>query len=338
MTDHDLRVGLVGAGKMGADHGKRIHERISGARLVAVGDPDLDRARNAASGIADCRAEEDPLAVIAASDVDAVVIASPGPAHEPLLLAAIERGIPVLCEKPLTPDSKSSLNIVDAEVARGKQLVQVGFMRRFDPEYQELKQLLDSGEFGRTLLLHCAHRNPAPLPGFTNSMLITDSVVHEFDTTRWLLDDEITAVSVRRPRSTRSAAEGLSDPQIVTIETASGVLADVEIFVSCGFGYQVRCEAVCEKGTAMVGGDNGLLSHTGGQWGGTVTADFRPRFRQAFDQEFQRWVNAAHDGRIDGAGAWDGYAAAAVCEAGVEAQASGARTEVELVDRPSLYA
>lgn len=338
MTEQDLRVGLVGAGKMGADHARRIHERISSAKLVAVGDPDLERAGQAASGIEECRTHEDPAEVIASSDVDAVVLATPGATHEPLLLAAIERGIPVLCEKPLTPDSKSSLRVVEAEEARGRHLVQVGFMRRFDKEYSELKRLLDSGDFGRTLLMHCAHRNPASPPGFNDNMMITDSVVHEFDTTRWLLDDEITAVSVRRPRATSAAKEGLSDPQLVTIETAGGVVVDVEIFVNCTFGYQVRCEAVCEKGTALVGGNTGLLRHTVGGWGGDVTADFRDRFMQAFDLEFQHWVHAARRGGIDGASAWDGYAAAAVAEAGTRAQDSDCRTEVDMVDRPAFYA
>ena len=338
MSDQDLRIGLVGAGLMGSDHAIRLDQRISGARVVAVADPDLDRARKAADPIAGCRAEQDPQAVIAASDVDAIVLATPGVTHEPLLLAAIERGIPVLCEKPLTPDSKSSLRIVEAEVAAGRKLVQVGFMRRFDSEYAELKRALDAGELGRPLLVHCAHRNAVAPPGFTSQMMIFDSVVHEFDTTRWLLGQEITAVSVRHGLSTSAAPEGLTDPQLVTIETAGGVLATVEIFVNCGFGYQVRCEVVGEQGTALVGGEGGVVRNRAGQWGGSITPDFRPRFRHAFDEEFQRWVDAARQGGIDGAGAWDGYAAAAVCEAGVEAQSSGARTEVELVERPALYA
>ncbi|WP_243794181.1 Gfo/Idh/MocA family protein [Saccharopolyspora gloriosae] len=336
MSEHDLRVGVVGAGMMGSDHAARIHQRLSGARLVAVGDPDIERAERAVDGVDGARAEADPLAVIESSDVDAVVIASPGPAHEPLLLAAVQRGIPVLCEKPLTPDPVSSLRVVQAEAARGRKLIQIGFMRRFDPEYLNLKELLDAGELGRTLLLHCAHRNPARPPGFSTEMLITDSVVHEFDTTRWLLDAEITAVSVRQQGLVASTEAGV--PQIVTIETAGGVLVDVEIFVNCGFGYQVRCEAVCENGTALVGGDSGMRTHHAGRWGGGVAADFRPRFRQAFDAEFQHWVRAARSGGIDGASAWDGYAAAAACEAGVAAQRSGSRTEVTLVERPELYA
>jgi len=332
-----LRVGVVGAGRMGADHVRRLHERISGARPVAVADPDLDAAKRAADGVAGCRAEQDPAAVIEASDVDAVVLVTPGATHEELLLACVERGVPVLCEKPLTPDSSAALRVVRAEVARGRQLIQVGFMRRFDAEHAELKRLLDAEELGRALVLHCAHRNAAAPPEFTDAMMIFDSVVHEIDTARWLLGEEITAVSARRAPATRNAPAGLHDPQLVSLETASGVLVEVEIFVHAQFGYQVRCEAVCESGTATAGGDAGLLRNTAGRWGGSVAADFRDRFQPAFDAEFQRWVRAAARGGIDGASAWDGYAAAAVCEAGVSAQ-TGGRTAVDLVPRPDFYA
>lgn len=327
-----LRVGVLGAGRMGSDHVRRLHERISGAHPVAVGDPDFEAAERAADGIPGCRSEKDPMAVIGASDVDAVVLVTPGFTHEDLLLACIDRGVPVLCEKPLTPDAASALRVVEAEVAAGRQLIRVGFMRRFDPEHAELKQLLDTGELGRTLVLHCAHRNAAAPPEFTDAMMVFDSVVHEIDTARWLLGEEITAISARRAPATRNAPEGLHDPQLVSIETASGVLVEVEIFVHCQFGYQVRCEAVCENGTATAGADAGLLRHTAGRWGGTVAADFRDRFQQAFDREFQQWV----DGGTAGASAWDGYAAAAVCEAGVAAQTSG-RTAVDLAPRPELY-
>ncbi|GAA4846164.1 Gfo/Idh/MocA family protein [Saccharopolyspora rosea] len=339
MSEHDLRIGLVGAGRMGGDHARRIHERISGARLVAVGDPDADRAEQVAASVPGARSHGDPYEVISSSDVDALVIASPGVVHEPLLLAAIERGIPVLCEKPLTPDSTSSLRVLEAEQAGGKRLVQVGFMRRFDPEHVELRELLRSGALGRALVLHCAHRNPSSPPGFTSEMMIFDSVVHEFDTVRWLVGEEIRAVSVRRPRTTSAAPAGLADPQLVTIETTGGVVADVEIFVNCGFGYQVRCEAVCEHGTALAGAAGGLRVHGTAGWGGRIDADFSERFATAFDREFQRWADAARTGGVDpdAASAWDGYAAAAACEAGVRAQSEGT-TEVRLVERPGFYA
>lgn len=337
MSKNELRIGLLGAGRMGADHVRRVGERISGARIVAVGDPDTARAEAAVAGIGGARAESNPAAVIAAPDVDAVLIASPGPFHEALIAAAIERGIPVLCEKPLTPDPNSALRVLKAEEAARRRLVQVGFMRRFDSEYRELKHALDARELGEPLVLHCAHRNPCSPPWFDDSMMITDSVVHEIDTARWLLAGEITSVVVRRPRSSANAPEGMHDPQLVSFETSTGALVDVEIFVNCGFGYQVRCEAVCEGGTWLVGSDTGSVVHADGRWGGSVTPSFPERFGRAFDDEVQAWVRAARYGEVAGASAWDGYAAAAVADAGVRAQQTGARVPVAMIERPNFY-
>src|SRR5207248_3375297 len=124
----------------------------------------------------DCTAYTDPAAAIAADEVDAVLIASPGPAHEAALLTAFAHDLPVLCEKPLTPDAASALRVLEAEQALGHRRVQVGFMRRYDTEYMKLKSLLGTGQLGRPLLLHNRHRNVASPPGFSSDMLISDSV------------------------------------------------------------------------------------------------------------------------------------------------------------------
>jgi myo-inositol 2-dehydrogenase/D-chiro-inositol 1-dehydrogenase len=337
----ELRVAVLGVGLMGADHVARLHSRISGARVVVVSDAFTEKAEQIAAGLPDCRVVADPLAAIADPEVDAVVVASPGQFHEAQVLACIERGIPVLCEKPLTMDAASSLAVVRAEdefTARtGRRLVQVGFMRRFDPEYAQLRALIESGEIGEPLVVHCAHRNAAVPPHFDTEMMITDSVVHEVDVARFLLDEEIAAVTVLRPRATRHAREGLSDPLVVLLETASGRIVDVECFVSTGVGYEVRTEVVAEDGSAMIGLDSGLVRAVGGPAGATrgsgIAPDFRVRFGRAYDIEFQRWVDAARRGTVDGPGAWDGYAASAVCTAGVEALRTGRRTEVRLAER-----
>ena len=149
---------------------------------------------------------EDPLALIGDAEVDAVIIASPGFAHAEQLMACLEHGKPVLCEKPLTMDTESSLRVVEAEHKLGRQLIQVGFMRRFDPEYAALKQLLDSGELGRTLLLHNVHRNKSVPATFRSEMIVRDSLVHEVDVARWLFDDEIAgSPCTRRSRPAWSA-------------------------------------------------------------------------------------------------------------------------------------
>ncbi|KUL46876.1 inositol 2-dehydrogenase [Streptomyces sp. NRRL F-4489] len=332
-----LGVAVIGTGRMGADHVRRLDEVISGARVAAVADLDPVRAGRLADRIEGATAYTDPVAAMDDPAVDAVLIASPGPAHEAALLAAFARDLPVLCEKPLTPDAASALRVLEAEQQLGHRRVQVGFMRRYDAGYRALKSLLDNGAYGRPLMLHHKHRNADTPPGFTDAMMINDSAVHEIDVTRWLLDDEITAVRVLRPAPTGNAPAGLGDPQLILFETAGGRVTDTELFVNCGFGYQVSCEAVCENGTARTGDDHGVFTNTAGHWGGTIPPGFVERFADAYDRQVQRWVDATRRGEVEGPSCWDGYAAAAVCEAGVRAQATGERVAVELIDRPELY-
>ncbi|KUN06573.1 inositol 2-dehydrogenase [Streptomyces canus] len=332
-----LGVAVIGTGKMGADHVRRLHEVVSGARVSAVVDVDAERAKTIAARVDGCTAYTDPASAMAAADVDAVLIASPGPAHEAALLQAFEHDLPVLCEKPLTPDAASALRVVEAEQRLGHRRAQVGFMRRYDTEYMKLKALLETGQLGRPLMLHNRHRNAASPPFFTSSMLISDSVAHETDVTRWLLGHEITAVTVLRPTPSANAPGDLQDPQFVVFETDGGALADVEIFVNCGFGYQVQAEAVCERGTARIGEGHAMVTNMAGRWGGTIAQDFVERFADAYDREVQAWVDATRRGEVTGPSVWDGYAAAAVCEAGVRSLNDGGRTTVELVERPALY-
>ncbi|MGP4049138.1 Gfo/Idh/MocA family protein [Streptomyces sp. 2A115] len=332
-----LGVAVIGTGKMGADHVRRISEVTGGARVAAVVDLDAERVKRIADGIEGCSAHTDPSAAMAADGVDAVLIASPGPAHEAALLTAFEHDLPVLCEKPLTPDAASALRVLEAEQKLGHRRVQVGFMRRYDTEYAKLKSLLLSGQLGRPLMLHNRHRNVATPAGFTSAMLINDSVVHEMDITRWLLGHEITAVTVLKPTPSGNAPEGLDDPQLVLFETDGGAIVDVEINVNCGFGYQVQAEVVCERGTARIGDGHALVTNMAGRWGGTIAQDFVERFEDAYDRQVQAWVDATRRGEVTGPSAWDGYAAAAVCEAGVRAQSDGGRIEVDLVERPAFY-
>ena len=255
----ELRVAVLGVGVMGADHVERLSTKISGARVTVVNDYVTEKAEQIAAGIPGCRAIVDPLDAIADPDVDAVVLATPGPTHEKQLLACLEHGKPVLCEKPLTTDVETSLGVVKREAELGKRLIQVGFMRRFDHEYARLKALLDGGELGRPLVLHCAHRNPAVPPTFDSAMVVRDSLVHEVDVTRFLFDEEIASIQIIKPAANPGAPEGLADPQIAIMRTASGKHVDVELFVTTGVAYEVRTEVVAEKGSAMIGLDVGLV-------------------------------------------------------------------------------
>jgi myo-inositol 2-dehydrogenase/D-chiro-inositol 1-dehydrogenase len=189
-------------------------------------------------------------------------------------------------------------------------------MRRRDPLYEELRACL--GAIGAPLLVHCAHRNAQAPATFTSEMLITSSCVHEIDITRWLLGEEIVAATVRAPRSSRQAPAGLLDPQLILLETASGVLVEVEVFVNARYGYDVRCEVVGEQGTLRLGEQ--------------VDADFRGRFATAYRRELDAWVSGA-----EGPSTWDGYAANAVADACIASLHDGGRVEVALAARPALY-
>ncbi|MCA1942039.1 MAG: Gfo/Idh/MocA family oxidoreductase [Yonghaparkia sp.] len=335
---NDLRIAVVGAGMMGADHITRISQRIVGATVSAVVEPDAGRAAAAianAPGAQHFTAIEDALA---SGVVDAVLIATPGQFHEPVLLPAIEAGLPILCEKPLTPDPESSLRILEAEQKAGRKLIQVGFMRRFDREYMQLRDLIASGEAGALLALRCAHRNPAVPDSYTNPMLINDSVVHEIDIVRYLTDSPVTAIEVKRPRRNSLSPAHLDEPVLVLLETEQGVLADVEMNVSVQFGYQVKTEAVFERGIAEIGRTGGMTLWSDGRYGRAEHVSFTTRFAEAYDAQIQRWVRAAQAGAIDGPSAWDGYLVAAACKAGVEALETGRRVEVEYAARPAFYA
>jgi len=332
-----LRVAVIGAGRMGADHINRLRDKISGAEVAAVVDIDVARAEAAIKGIPGAVALASAEEALDNGDVNAVLIATPGFLHEDILFKALERDIPILCEKPLTPDAASALKVVEAEARLGRKRIQVGFMRRFDAEYAALRGIITEGSLGELLVLHHQHRNPDTPPGFTNAMLINDSVVHEFDAIRFFTGEEITSVQVRLGKPTRNAPEGQHDPQHVLIETESGVLADVEIYVNARCGYEVATQASFEDGIVNIGNDSGPYVRTQGRWGGQVTPGFEERFGAAYDVEVQAWVDAALRGEIGGPSAWDGYATAACCEAGVQAQATGAKTAVVLAPKPALY-
>ena len=330
-----IRVGLIGAGVMGADHARTLATQISGATLQVVCDADAARAKAVAAewGVANTAA--DPLAVIKRPDVDAVLIASPDATHGELTMAAIKAGKPVLCEKPLAPASAECLRVIDAEVRGGKRLVQVGFMRRFDPSYADMKAVLQSGTVGQPLMFHCFHRNVSAPPWFTSIMAITNSAPHEFDIARWLLEADYKSISVFRPSGV--VAEKPGAPVFMVAETTKGQLVNIEINNNAAYGYDVRGELVGEKGTVSLGSPAGSEISLNGLQAARYPEDWRPRFAEAYRLQLQAWIKSIETGKPAGASAWDGYAAALVAEAGVAALARGAAVAVAAVNKPEFY-
>ncbi|SBT89543.1 myo-inositol 2-dehydrogenase [Streptomyces sp. DI166] len=332
-----VRVGVIGAGWIGKEHIQRLTHTVTGARVTAVTDIDAARAEEAAAPVG-ARVLPDGAAVIAADDVDAVLVTSWGPTHAEHVLAAVAAGKPVFCEKPLATTAEDCLRIVEAEQAHGRRLVQVGFMRRYDSGYRQLKQVLGSGRIGEPLIVHCAHRNPSVPESYTSAMAALDTAVHEVDVLRWLLDDEIVSTQVVTPRSTGKRFAHLKDPQIMLFETAKGVRIDLEVFVNCQYGYDIQCEVVAEEGLVRLPDPATVGVRTAARHETEVLTDWVGRFREAFDTEFREWIASLAAGAAPtGPSAWDGYAATVITAATVEALESGRVVATDLKPRPAFY-
>ena len=332
-----VRVGVIGTGWIGAEHIRRITDRVGGADVVAVTDIDADRAAAAAAGTG-ARVLATGEDVIAADDVDAVVVTSWGPAHAESVLAAVAAGKPVFCEKPLATTAEDAQRVLDAEARHGSRLVQVGFMRRFDPGYRRMKEVIGAGGIGAPLMAHCVHRNPTVPEAYHSAMEAQDTAVHEIDVLRWLLDDEISSVQVLTPRSTSKRFEHLRDPQFMLFEMAGGARVDLEVFVNCQYGYEIGCEVVGEEGTVRLPEPAAPVVRSAGQQSAAVLQDWTQRFAEAFDAEFDSWIGEVAAGTpTTGPNAWDGYAAAIVTDAAVRALHSGGVVETGVKERPPFY-
>jgi myo-inositol 2-dehydrogenase/D-chiro-inositol 1-dehydrogenase len=331
-----VNVGVIGVGMIGKDHIRRLTTVLAGAGVVAVTDVNLDEAKRVADGIPGAQAYSTGQDLILADDVDAVLVCSWGPTHEEYVLASIEAGKPVFCEKPLATSQEACLRIIEAEVAFGRRLVQVGYMRRYDAYYRALKAVVDSGAIGAALMMHATHRNPSVPGHYTREMAITDTAVHDIDLARWMFGEEIVAARVLKPRKNSLGGE-LEDPLLLVFETSSGALIDVETSVNIRYGYDIRGEVVGESGTAALGDFSPVTVRTNNGFTGRVPEDWRERFIAAYDTEFQEWINGVRDGGTYGPSSWDGYAAAVVSDAAVEALHSGERVAVELAEKPALY-
>ena len=328
-----LRIGIIGAGIMGADHARIFAEEVPGTFLQVICDADQTRAKATADANGAKSVTHDPLSVINDSSVDAVVIAAPDQFHAPLTLSCIAAGKPVLCEKPLSQNTKECLAVLAAEEKCGKRLVQIGFMRRFDPSYAEIKAMLTRGDLGKALIFHCFHRNVAPAYDFRPEMAICNSAPHEFDVARWMLDSDAKTISVFRPPS-----GGKTAPVFMVLETVAGQLVNIEVNISATYGYDVRGELVGEKGTAFLRAPVHTDVNLDLKQINTYPADWRPRFVDAYRQQNRAWVKSINTGKPNlGASAWDGYCSTAVAEAGVEALHTGKTVAVKQIAKPEFY-
>ena len=334
----DIAIGVIGAGGMGSRHVLNLQRHVKGARVVAVYDLDQTRAGQVAAESGSARAFSDPLQLIQDAGVDAVVIASPDPTHAQFVHECLRHHKPVLCEKPLATTADEALKIIEAEQALGRRLIAVGFNRRFDPRHLAVQQVVAAGEIGRAILYKGVHRNAMIPPNLPGKAVVTGSAIHDIDSVRWLLGQEITEVYVRGVRTHTSFSEETRDMLLLHMVLSGECLATVEVSVAIEYGYEVSAEIIGERGTAVTMQPDHVLVRSQGARSMAVPKDHLTRFQEAYIPELTDWVHSVQSEQaFTGANAWDGYMSLLVTDACVQSLKSGTAVPVSTPARPDLY-
>ncbi len=333
-----ISVGVVGTGGMGTRHAETLSTMVSGARVAGVTDLDRSRAEELAEdrgpGVTVFESERD---LIRHDSIDAVVVTTPDETHAELVMECLDRRKPVFCEKPLATTAEDARRIVDAEVELGNKIVQVGFMRRYDPGHLDVKNAVDSGAIGNPVLFKGTHRNRGAAPRSSSESILVNSAIHDLDSARWVLGREIQGVRVHGTSSPAAAEDGVLDLQIIELELGGGCLATIEVFVNAGYGYEVDLEVVGDAGTLSIAPANAPVLRKQGSVAQPVEDDWLERFPEAYVLEMQRWTQDLRAGRPSGPDAWDGYIALLAVESCIASLHSGKYEPLEGPERPELY-
>lgn len=332
-----IRVGVIGAGNIGTSHARDLAQRVAGSSVSAVYDFDQARAAELAAELG-ARASSSYEELVSADDVDAVLIASPDHVHAEQALACLAAGKPTLCEKPLAPVEADARAVLDAEVALGRRLIMMGFMRRFDPGYAELKAQFGLQGIGDPLILRNCHRNELAPYGLDSALSITNAAIHEIDINRWLTDDEYAWVQVLAARPGPLTPADQHDPLFILLQTTQGAIVEIEMFVQSQIGYEVTCSVTGGTGIADMADGRFVTTARARHKGHDLPQLWLGRFQEAYRIQLQGWIDHLVKGTaMQGASTWDGFVGAVVANRAVEALRSGDRVMIELPARPALY-
>jgi predicted dehydrogenase len=315
-----LGVGVAGVGEMGARHAENLARLVPHARLVAVADTSLERARIVAQELEVDHYHDSIEGLVARKDLRAVVIVSPAKFHTRAIQLAAAAGKDIFCEKPLALTLEEADAALESVTKAGVRL-QMGHMRRYDPAYAQAKQRIEAGEIGEPIIFKSIGRDAKAPPASYfdcgwNGTLFHDNTVHDFDLAHWLMDDAV--VEVHAFAATRAlpqlAEQGLFDSGVVNLRFARGAIGNVESFLDARYGYDVRTEIVGTKGTIQVGSLRNapiqVLTEDGSQH--NIVDHFLVRFADAYLIEMRDFVETILSDRSPRVTGVDGRQALAV--------------------------
>jgi len=329
-----LRFGLFGAGRIGRVHAASVaaHPRTE---LAIVHDPIEAAAREVAAQYG-AVPTQDADVILGDPAISAVIIASPTATHVDLLTAAVRAGKAVLCEKPIDLDLARVEACQDA-IKGLDATIMIGFNRRFDPTFAEIRDRVAQGEIGRLEQLLITSRDPAPAPAAyiaTSGGLFRDMTIHDFDMARFFLGDVVevqaTGANLIEPYI---AEAGDIDSAVVVLRGAGGELCQIVNSRRCAFGYDQRLEAFGAEGMLSAGNQTATSVRSSGS-AGTETAPpylnfFLDRYTPAYRAELDHLVSCVEQGLTPSPGFADGRAALVLADAANESLQTGRAVRVD---------
>ncbi len=333
-------IGLVGAGRMGSNHARLISSGVPRARLIGIADVDVEAARRLADEVGGPPVYASLAPLLEAPGLDAVLIATSSSYHLEAIRLAADAGVDILCEKPIA----LTLEDTDAAIAAADQAgvrLQVGFMRRWEPDYVRAKARLASGEYGRPMLFKSLQFDPEPPPlAFADPKvsggIMVDMGIHEFDLARWLMADEVVEVHVYGSTYAHPYLAGVDDVDsaVVNLRFANGATGSVELARNTTYGEDVRTEVLATEGSVWVG----LLSLTQGASSGGAVVDAIavdaldaaiPRFARGLTAQVRGFVDAILEDRPVSVGGAEARAAFRIALAADRSMREGRPVEVQ---------
>jgi myo-inositol 2-dehydrogenase / D-chiro-inositol 1-dehydrogenase len=310
-----VRVAVVGAGRMGQLHARLLASAKAVSELV-VADADADRAKAVAEGLG---AEAAPGPMDALKSADAAVIATPAETHAVLVNAAVGRGCPVLCEKPLAESLAAAIELADYVDGAGV-LVKVGFQRRFDYGYRAARAAVIEGRLGRIYLMRLQTTEPGRPPS-PKTNLFRNTAIHDFDLVRWLSSEEVLSVYVDGADRDRHVFDPRFDPDtiVASLQLTGGALASVTVTRLSPLGYDVRAELVGSRDHVAVGWSERTpvrsVERNSRPIGSERWNSWQTRFEEAYRGEVTGFLEAVAGGADSGAGVRDAVEAQRIAEA-----------------------
>jgi len=311
--DKQLRIGVIGSGRIGKLHADNLVNRVPGAKLEAVSDVNLQAAKDLANKHGVTKVFDDYNQLLTDPEVDAVFICASTDMHYPISIAAAKAGKHIFCEKPIDHDL-GRIEEVLAEVKKAGVKYQVGFNRRFDRNFKHVRKIVQDGGVGDVHIVKVTSRDPeAPPLSYVKSSggIFMDMTIHDFDMVRYLTGSEVEEVSVFGAGLVNPdiIKEGDVDTCIISLRFKNGALGVIDNSRQAVYGYDQRIEVFGSKG--CITADNERANNTVHYTAASVTMEkplwfFLERYNEAFVEETRSFVDACLNGTEVEVGAFDG--------------------------------